>query len=121
MDRKEFLQVMVGNIPIVRLYPQYFDLKCSKNSTTVFVDGVQTEVRFGEKISAKKTFMVKEDPAFRVNLIGFVTKDRVSQDGIEVKKSDFIPRFSLDKEVKTFRVEFYQVENFCGTLTVVYE
>lgn len=121
VDRKEFLQVMVGNIPIVRLYPQYFDLKCSKNSTTVFVDGVQTEVRFGEKISAKKTFMVKEDPAFRVNLIGFVTKDRVSQDGIEVKKSDFIPRFSLDKEVKTFRVEFYQDENFCGTLTVVYE
>ncbi len=121
INRGSFYQVVIGNIPVVRLYPQYFDLKCTKKSADVMVDGIKKEAKFGSILHVKKDFKVMPTDEFRVNLIGFVTKDRISQDNIRITREDFIPKFSLDKNQRYFRVEFYEDEDFCGTLTLHFE
>jgi hypothetical protein len=121
IDKGEYHQVMIGNIPIVRLYPQHFNLKCAYKSTRVIVDGVEQEVDFGSILHVKSSFEALPRDNFRVNLIGFVTKDKDSQDGISVTRKDFIPRFSLDKNQHHFRAEFYDNGDYCGTLTLSFE
>ena len=121
IDRGSYHQVMIGNIPVARLYPQHFSLTCKAEKAVIEADGALRTVGFGEQITVKKTFKVIEDEAFRVNLIGFVTKDRDSQDGVRVQKTDFIPRFSLDHEERTYRAEFYDNGDYCGTITVTFE
>ncbi|MBE0494913.1 MAG: succinylglutamate desuccinylase/aspartoacylase family protein [Campylobacterales bacterium] len=121
IDRGSYHQVMIGNIPVAKLYPQYFSLTCNAKTAKIEVDGHVQTVSFGETVHIKNTFNVLKDEAFRVNLIGFVTKDRDSQDGITVQKSDFISRFSIDRSETAFRAEFYDNGDFCGTITVVFE
>lgn len=121
IDKGDYHQVVIGNIPVAKLYPQYFGVGCENDSALVSIDGKEVEAKFGEILNIKKSFKVKKTSDYRVNLIGFVTKDRDSQDDISVTKSDFLPRFSLDKEQKQFRAEFYDNGNFCGTLTIVFE
>lgn len=121
IDKGSYHQVVIGNIPVTKLYPQHFGLKCKHIDALVMVDGNEIRAKFGEVLHAKKSFEVKKTSNFRVNLIGFVTEGSDSQDGINVEKSDFIPRFSLDKEQKQFRAEFYDNGNFCGTLTVIFD
>lgn len=121
IDRGDYHQVMIGNIPVVRLYPQYFDIKCNYKSAQVLIDGEEKEAQFGSILHVKNDFKVLPTDKFRVNLIGFVTKDRDSQDGINVTKNDFIQRFSLDKNQRHFRAEFYDNGDFCGTLTLAFD
>ena len=121
IDRGKYQQVMIGNIPKIRLYPQEFDLNCPYNKAKVLADGVEQEVNFGTILHVKRDFKVLPTDEFRVNLIGFVTKDRDSQDGISVTKDDFIPRFSLDKNQRLFRAEFYDNGDYCGTITLAFD
>lgn len=121
IDKGDYHQIMIGNIPVIRLYPQYFDLKCDYKSARVSIDGVEKEVDFGSLLHVKRDFMVLPTDKYRVNLIGFVTKNRDSQDNIKVKKDDFIPRFSIDKTQRHFRAEFYDNGDFCGTLTLAFD
>jgi len=121
IDRGSYHQIMIGNIPVARLYPQHFSLTCKATAATIERDGNQERVSFGQTVRVNKTFKVLADKDFRVNLIGFVTKERDSQDGITVQKSDFISRFSTDQSETSFRAEFYDNGDFCGTITVVFE
>ncbi len=113
-DRGKYYEIMVGNISLAKLYPQYFKSNCDDTGALFTVDGKERFVSFGEIIDVTKSFQVKKDDKFRVNIIGLVTKNKDSQDGIVVKKGDILERFSIDNDEKIYRIEFYNNGSFCG-------
>lgn len=60
IDRGSYHQVMIGNIPVARLYPQHFSLTCKAEKAVIEADGALRTVGFGEHITVKKTFKVIE-------------------------------------------------------------
>jgi hypothetical protein len=110
--------IYVGNHHVSTLYPQYFGIDCDVKSVRFVADGQAQDVAMGETLKVKKEFLVVPTPGVRVNVIGFVTSDRGSQDGITVRRGEIMKRFSQDVRARTFRVEFYRNEDFCGMVNV---
>lgn len=110
--------LFIGNKHISSLYPQHFNLDCNQSGATFHVDGKSRFVKMGETVEVERSFRIEEGSGMRVNIIGFVTQGRDSQDGVEVKKGEIMNRFSQDVRATTYRVEFYSNGNFCGMINV---
>ncbi|QOG13304.1 hypothetical protein FWKOB_09030 [Arcobacter sp. FWKO B] len=121
VSRGDHYDIHIGHLRVGALYPQYFDFNCEIKGAKLIIDGVEKYVQFGDIVDVKKDFKVLAQDGIRVNVIGFVTKDKTSQDGITIKKSDIIERFAMDNKNKTFRIEFYDENNFCGMIGVKFQ
>ena len=108
----------IGNKHVSTLYPQFFNLDCTVNEAAFTIDGQTRQVKMGETIDVKESFRVEEGSGMRVNIIGFVTPERESQDGVWVKKGDIMSRFSQDVRADVYRIEFYSNGAFCGMVNV---
>ncbi len=116
--------IYIGNILITTLKAQYFYPNCDLSEVEFIIDGKNQKVKVGSTINVKKDFLIKDIKdikGIRVNVIGFVTQNRVSQDNVLIEKGDILSRFSLDENSKTYRVEFYKENNFCGMINVKFE
>lgn len=110
--------IYVGNNHVSTLYPQYFDLGCDLKSVRFVANGRTQDVAIGQTLRVEDEFMVVPTPGVRVNVIGFVTPGKSSQDGVAIGRGDILRRFSQDVRAQTFRVEFYEGESFCGMINV---
>ncbi len=107
--------VYIGNQKITTLKPQYF--KIAKNCMQGF------DVKIDEQIKSVKPpssffvnvdFNIVGDNNFRVNVIGFKSKNLLSESGIDINSKALDKRFSIDKSHKSYRVEFYKGNEFCS-------
>lgn len=110
--------VFHGNRKLTHLSPQYFDYDFGLSGIDMVVDGRLKKVSFGEIISVKDHFLVKELEGHRVNVIGFTDKSRPNESGLKVTKNDIRKRFSIDKNGTLFRIEIYKSQKFCGMVLV---
>lgn len=116
-DKKSY-KVRYGNRSVTQLHPQYFEYDDSLDNVTLMVDGEQKIVDLGEMINVKQHFKVLADGDYRVNVIGFSKRGVRNESGILVSQKDIAKRYSVDKESRKYRVEFYNGEKFCGMLLV---
>ncbi|MCK9336857.1 MAG: hypothetical protein M0P43_03390 [Arcobacteraceae bacterium] len=121
IKRDKYYDIQIGHLRVGTIYPQYFDFNCDVNSAKLDIDGEVKEIKFGEIVDVQNNFNVLSQKGIRVNVIGFVTKNKVSQDDITVKKGDIIERFAMDNQNKTFRIEFYDGNSFCGMIGVRFQ
>lgn len=105
-----------GNRVLSRFKVEWMDVDTSIDSMGVLVDGKLREVRFGEVVTVKSDFTVKEKKGFRVNAIG-ATEGNDESD-ILFRRSNFQPRFSLDPAGYVYRVEVYKDKKFAGMFLV---
>lgn len=110
--------IFVGNKFVSSLNAQYFDEYCMVDSASVIVDGKEQKVTMGETIKVGKSFLIKHQEGIRVNVIGYAKEGVVSEDEITLARKDLIGRFSLDVRAKSYRVEFYKDNSFCGMIVV---
>lgn len=118
IKRENYYDIHIGHMRIGTLYPQYFDFNDTIKSAKIEVDGLVKDVKFGDIIEVTKDFKVLPLDGIRVNVIGFVTKGKISQDSIVIKKSDIIERFAMDKQNSIYRIEFYDQNSFYGMIGV---
>lgn len=118
IKRDGYYDLKIGHLRVGTITPQYFDFDCEITSANIEIDGVVKQIPFGEIVDIKKSFKVISQKDIRVNVIGFVTKNKESQDDILIEKSDIIERFAMDKQNTIFRVEFYKKDSFCGMVGV---
>lgn len=114
-EDNEFV-VYIGNKKITSLSPQYFELVelCeSEKEFDVIIDGKKVSLKKGSDILAKDTFNIVKRNGYRVNIIGFKSKDSIDESGINVKLKDFDQKHSIDPNNKIYRVEFYKNDRFC--------
>ncbi len=111
-------RVAYGNRTLTRVTPSFVDYDHSLDSLDLNVDGNPHTVRIGEIIPVKHFFMVRHKPGYRVNAIGAQKEKNGTEAEIVLKRSDFLPRFSLDLDATTYRVEVYKGNAFAGMVLV---
>ena len=106
-----------GNRRLVKLKADYLEYDKLSPSVQFLVDGKSTDVKFGTTIDVKKEFLVKANENYRVNVIGYTNKTKKETD-VNIKKAHILKRFSVDKEAKIYRVEYYANNKFAGMILV---
>jgi hypothetical protein len=118
VDIGKNFRIFHGNRKITHIMPQYFPYDSSIDAITMFVDGEEKIIRFGEMINVGRSFAVAPKDGYRVNVIGYKKKGVSNESGITVEKDDILERFSIDKTGGIFRVEVYRNEKFSGMVLV---
>ena len=112
--------VYYGNRRLTHLKADYMDYVDIESNVRFKVDNQDTEVQFGDILSVKNDFMVRDHDEYRVNVIGFSHHSKKETE-VPISKEKFMKRFSVDKEGQMFRVEFYKKDKFAGTVLVKFE
>lgn len=110
-----------GNVRLVSLRPDYFDIDNDKEEIELNVDGIAKRVNFGEMVIANKKIFVHDKEGFRVNVIGYTNKNQRNESNLEIHKNEILDYYSVDKEGKIYRIEFYKKEKFAGMILVKFE
>ncbi len=118
-DGKGRWKVAYGNRVLTRLSPEYLDFDESLKELDMVVDGKTVTVALGSTVTASASFMVKGRPGYRVNAIGArKEKKDGSECDVVLRRNDFTPRFSVDKNGALYRVEVYKGKAFAGMILV---
>jgi len=115
---KNYYKVKYGNRNIINLYPQYIDYDESLDEVSMMIDGVPKTVDIGTTVNVKQEFLVNPTVGYRVNVIGFVSRKKGSEESLAVTKKSMLRRYSLDTGHNIYRVEFYKGKKFSGMILV---
>ena len=78
------------------------------------VDGEIKKFKNTSEISVLDDFRVLNNNSLRVNVIGYKSKNSMTEAGIDIAYDAIDKRFSLDIDKKIFRVEHYKNNKFCS-------
>lgn len=117
IKKGNFYQIRYGNRRLSTLKADYMDYDESNETVELEIDGKVKKYSFGSIIDVKKEFLVKTNKNFRVNVIGYVGKNKKETD-IKIKHSNIIKKYSIDKSGKMFRIEYYKNKKFSGMILV---
>jgi len=121
------LSILYGNRRLTRIQPDWRDTDTGIRSVNVKVDGMEQTVSFGQILAVRDSFHVLPMSAYRVNAIGAKplspksTPQAPDKSGLDIRQSDFRPRFSLDTRATLYRVEVYRGQNFAGMFLVRFD
>ena len=118
LDSKGAYKVRYGNRSVSKLVPQFFDYDNSLSKVNITIDGKSQEVELGTILPVDRQFLVQPIDGYRVNVIGLSLKNKRDESGMLVTRTMIAKRFSVDKNARRFRVEFYQKDHYCGMLLV---
>jgi hypothetical protein len=117
LKKGNYYQIQYGNRRLSMLKADYMDYDESNLSVQLEIDGKLQDYNFGSIIEVNDNFLVKDSKNYRVNVIGFVGKNKKETD-IKIKKSNIIKKFSVDKSGTIYRVEYYKGKKFAGMILV---
>ena len=113
--------VHYGNRKLTTLVPQYFEYEKFDGSVKINIDGKIRDVKLGSLIKVKNYFNVRPSNRLRVNIIGYVNKKHKNESGLNIRKRYILKQYSIDKDGKRYRVEFYDKKHkdkFLGMVLV---
>ncbi len=116
-DREDW-RVAYGNRTLTRVRPAFMEFDESLDTVEISLDGKKRTARVGEVLHAKNSFMIHSRPGYRVNAIGAQKDKSGTEAGVTIARADFMPRYSVDKNATTYRVEFYKDKAFAGMILV---
>ncbi|MDR1946917.1 MAG: deacylase [Desulfovibrio sp.] len=111
-------RVAYGNRTLTRIQPEYMDFDESLNEFELILDGRPDKAAPGDVVRVRGHFQVNVPAGFRVNAIGAQKEIRGSEAGMLLRRKDFLPRFSMDKNASLYRVEIYRGKAFVGMFLV---
>ncbi|CAK7019885.1 MAG: hypothetical protein DELT_02373 [Desulfovibrio sp.] len=112
-------RVAYGNRTLTRLKPEYMEFDESLSDVEMMVGDEARSVPIGGTVLVSDSFLVKSMAGYRVNAIGArKEKKDGSECDVTLRKKDFLPRYSVDKDATTFRVEIYKGKSFAGMILV---
>jgi hypothetical protein len=115
---KEYI-LYIGNQKISSLIPSYQSVEKCTDSIAVEVDEKQKNITFATDFLVTADFrIINNDPETRVNIIGFTKRGVKDESNLKVKLKDFDPQYSIDSSNKSYRIEFYRQNRFCGMVLV---
>ena len=110
---KNFI-VYIGNKKITTLRSQYFKMaKTYMKKFDVIVDGNIISLNNTSDIIVNDDFTIVKKNNYRVNVIGYSSKKYKNESGVSIKLHNLSKKYSIDKNHKIYRVEFYKNNEFC--------
>lgn len=109
-----------GNKLMTRLSPFYIEFDYSLEEVKMRLDNNDQMVKMGSVVEVKESFYIHAMDNIRANAIGFSVSSasKPNEVGYTIKLKDFQKRFSLDKQEKIYRIEFYKNNAFSGMILV---
>ncbi len=113
-DREGNFRIYIGNKQVTLLKPEYFEI--AKNCPGTFLlksNNIEKKYKITSEIEVIDDFVIEPMKNIRVNVIGYTSSQR-NESGITISYNKLNKRYSIDKESKIFRVEFYKKNKFCA-------
>lgn len=107
-----------GNRRLAILKPDYLDIENVNETIKFKIDGKVKDIKIGSLINVNQDFSIDPKVNYRVNVIGYRSKNRINESGIKIKKYQIAKRFSIDKKGQIYRIEFYKNDKFAGMILV---
>jgi len=106
--------VFIGNKKVTTLKPQHFkiDENCP-SKIEMEIDGNNVFVDKTTEIFVNKNFKIIKNNDIRVNVIGFKREGVSNEVGIKIQHKSLSKKFSIDKNNRKYRIEFYKDNKFC--------
>ncbi|QFR49141.1 deacylase [Sulfurimonas lithotrophica] len=112
--------IQYGNRRLSRLKADYMEHDEYRPEVEFLVDGIEKDVKFGDIVEVEENFLVRNDNAYRVNVIGFTTNSKKETD-MKIKKNQIAKKFSIDKSGDIYRVEYYKEDKFAGMVLIKFK
>jgi hypothetical protein len=109
--------IYYGNRRLTKLQADYTKHLNFNTSIKFIIDNKKKDVKFGDTIEVSKSFLIKQNNKFRVNVIGYRSPTGVETE-IFIRKNEFIQKYSIEKKGNLFRIEFYKDNKFVGMILV---
>ena len=104
----------IGNQKVSSLSPSiHLAGQCSERMT-IEIDGKEESLNFAKEYLITSDVSIINNSLTRVNIIGFTREGKKDESNLNVKLKDFDTKYAIDKDAKTYRVEFYRDNDFCG-------
>jgi len=121
-NRQGQYDVYIGNKKITSLKPQYFHMATNCPDTyEVEVDQKMISLKKTSEFYVNDDFKVIKDKKYRVNIIGYHSKNRVNESGITINFHDLNKRYAVNRANTVYRIEFYKNNEFCSMLMVKFK
>lgn len=111
--------IFIGNKKITTLIPSYHKKEFCAEPVSVFADGEIKKIPFATDFLVTADFeVINKDENTRINIIGFTQNGLKDESNIRVGLKDLDSKYSVDTSNKSYRIEFYQQNRFCGMILV---
>lgn len=120
VKNKQEVFLKYGNKLMTRLSPFYIEFDHSLEEVKMQIDNKDQMVKIGSVVEVKESFYIHAMDNIRTNVIGFSVSNesKPNEVGYTIKFKDFQKRFSLDKQERIYRIEFYKNNAFSGMILV---
>ncbi|GAA8764492.1 DL-carboxypeptidase Csd4 [Helicobacter pylori] len=120
VKNKQEVFLKYGNKLMTRLSPFYIEFDHSLEEVKMQIDNKDQMVKIGSVVEVKESFYIHAMDNIRANVIGFSVSNesKPNEAGHTIKFKDFQKRFSLDKQERIYRIEFYKNNAFSGMILV---
>ncbi|WRF15943.1 DL-carboxypeptidase Csd4 [Helicobacter pylori] len=120
VKNKQEVFLKYGNKLMTRLSPFYIEFDPSLEEVKMQIDNKDQMVKIGSVVEVKESFYIHAMDNIRANVIGFSVsnENKPNEAGYTIKFKDFQKRFSLDKQERIYRIEFYKNNAFSGMILV---
>lgn len=111
---KDRFYVYIGHKQVTVLKPQNFKLakNCPK-TFEVYLDKKRETLNSTSDFFVDDDFRIIANNSYRVNIIGYMSRLK-SEVGVSVSLKKLNKHFSVDKNGKVYRIEFYKDNDFCS-------
>ncbi len=120
VKNKQEVFLKYGNKLMTRLSPFYIEFDPSLEEVKMQIDNKDQMVKIGSVVEVKESFYIHAMDNIRTNVIGFSVsnENKPNEAGYTIRFKDFQKRFSLDKQERIYRIEFYKNNAFSGMILV---
>ena len=117
IKNKNIYTIYYGNRRLTKLIADYSEHINYTTAVPIKIDGNLENIKFGDTIKVKKNFIVIDQKKFRVNVIGYKNKTGIETNKV-ISHNLFMKKYSVEKNGKLYRVEFYKKDKFAGMILV---
>jgi hypothetical protein len=104
----------IGNQKVSSLSPSiHLAGECSEK-IGIDIDGKEEKLNYAKEYIITADVSIINKSLTRTNIIGFTRSGKKDESNIHVMLKDFDTKYAIDKDGKTYRVEFYSENDFCG-------
>ncbi len=118
LKNKNVYTIHYGNRELAKIKPDFLDMLNTPQGIKLKIDGEDFEVPFGSIIKVKNDFYIYPTGTLRVNVIGYINKKQKNEAGLIINLNEILKRYSVDKNGKIYRIEFYDNKKFIGMIMV---
>lgn len=111
--------IYIGNRKISSFLPSYHSKGVSSEKISVIADGQNKTIPFTTDFFVNADFTVlKKDDGIRANIIGYARKGINDESNRHITLKDLDPKYAINRSEKSYRIEFYRDNSFCGMTLV---